>query len=324
MMFEEVFKCDNRMEIHEAQKMVDFFENDEATIIVVDSGLGGLSVAADIIEGLKVYRAFSRVRVIFFNCVPSARIGYDTMETDEHRCRVFTRALECMVSRFEPDTILLACNTLSVLYERTQFARRAKLPVLGIVEIGTELIADYLNGEPDAQVILFAAATTVRSGVHKKILSQWGFPSEQLIYQRCDGLISAIELGYRSQNTRFLTDRYVNDALKKIPDLSLLIVASLSCTHFRYIEETFWGAFRTQGIEPAAILDPTSRMSEIFLSMAKKDRFSSPEISIQVVTQTPHTLERKQSIGTLISRRSPETAAALKNDTYIPGLFRID
>jgi len=268
--------------------------------------------------------AFRCAQVVFFNCLPSPALGFDAMESGERRGRVLTRALDCMVSRFQPDAILLACNTISVIYESTAFSARATAPVLGIVEMGTDMIEDHLRRQPRAQVILFAAPTTVQSGAHKRILCDRGGSADQLMYQRCDGLISAIERDPQGPATRELVGRHVAEALKKIPDRSLPTVASFNCTHFGYVEETFRDAFRSRGIELAAILDPTGRMAGAFLAEARAGRFASPEVTVEVVTQTPHAPERREAISRLIAPRSECTAAALMNDTCIPGLFSIE
>ena len=304
--------------------MSSLFDRDEATLVVTDSGLGGLSVAADLVERLRTNAAFRRARVVFFNCIPSTNVGFDSMESDQRRRRVFTRALDCMATRFEPDAILLACNTISVIYESTAFAARTTVPVLGIVEMGVDLIEDHLRQQPEAQVVHFAAPTTVQSGAHKRILCERGCSADQLVYQRCDGLISAIERAPQGEATRALIDRQVADALARVPDRSLSIAASFNCTHFGYVEEAFRQAFRSQGIEPAAILDPTRRMADAFLSAARTGRFAHPEVTIEVVSQAPHAPERRQAISRLIAPRTEQTAAALMNDTCIPDLFSIE
>jgi hypothetical protein len=43
------------------------FEKEDITIVVTDSGLGGLSVAADVTERLKDSGIFRSARIIFFN-----------------------------------------------------------------------------------------------------------------------------------------------------------------------------------------------------------------------------------------------------------------
>lgn len=53
------------------------------------------------------------------------------------RVRVFDRALGAML-RFQPDRILIACNTLSALYPKTPFSKHSPVPVTDIIDFGVE------------------------------------------------------------------------------------------------------------------------------------------------------------------------------------------
>jgi len=299
------------------------FDKDEVSLVVTDSGLGGLSVAADCLERLTTAQTFRRARVVFFNCLPAAGVGFDGMESDRRRIRVFDRALECMAERFSPDAMVIACNTLSVLYDKTAFAGRAPCPVQEIVGMGVDLIAQHLRSNPGARVVLLGAPTTVQSGVHARLLAAQGIGADRLVCQSCHGLISAIERAPDSASTRALIRRHVREALGRLPDRAGPVAVSLNCTHFGYVRTAFRDAFRSAGIEPTAILDPTPDMAALLLAGAPTGRFASGKATIEVVGQTPIGPERKQSIGALIASHSPRAAAALRRDKCLPGLFAI-
>ncbi len=71
--------------------------------------------------------------------------GYNHFETLERRVRVFDNALRAM-DRFDPDQILIACNTLSVIYSHTPFARETNKKVREIVSHGVEMLLSTWPG----------------------------------------------------------------------------------------------------------------------------------------------------------------------------------
>jgi hypothetical protein len=89
----------------------------EITILVTDSGLGGLSVAADVAARLPESGVFEKARIVFYNAL-FHNSGYNNLKTDAEKVRIFNAVLKAMNRRYHPD-LLIACNTLSVVYEKT-------------------------------------------------------------------------------------------------------------------------------------------------------------------------------------------------------------
>jgi hypothetical protein len=55
--------------------------------------------------------------------------------------------------------VVIGCNTLSVLYPDTDFAKTARVPVLDIVAPGVALFRRELARAPDAALLLFGSAS---------------------------------------------------------------------------------------------------------------------------------------------------------------------
>ena len=141
----------------------DFFAKEEVTILVTDSGLGGLSVAADIAQRLPESGVFRSVRIVFFNALFHNKSGYNSLDSEKRKAQIFDRALNAMNKKYHPDLLLIACNTLSIVYENTRFIRKPKFPVVGIVKTGVDAIARRFDAHPDETAILFATKTTIGS-----------------------------------------------------------------------------------------------------------------------------------------------------------------
>jgi hypothetical protein len=110
---------------------LDFFRKDKVTIAVTDSGLGGLSILADAVERSKIWKSFQKVDFVYFNALFSNQGGYNTLKSRQEKTAVFDSALSSLEERYDPDIILIGCNTLSAIYNDTIFARRTRTPVKG-------------------------------------------------------------------------------------------------------------------------------------------------------------------------------------------------
>ena len=110
------------------QMITDFFsEHKNVTILVTDSGLGGLSVAADVAARLPESGVFENARIVFFNSLFHNRSGYNSLKSQDEKVRIFNIALKTMKKKYHPDLLLIACNTLSVLYDKTPFSRNPSI-----------------------------------------------------------------------------------------------------------------------------------------------------------------------------------------------------
>ena len=84
------------------------FERDSVTILITDSGLGGLSVCAELESQLSKLQSFTKVRLIFVNALPGVARTYNSMTSKEEQARMFDKALEGFVRWYRPDAILIA------------------------------------------------------------------------------------------------------------------------------------------------------------------------------------------------------------------------
>ncbi|MGB7452978.1 MAG: aspartate/glutamate racemase family protein [Lysobacterales bacterium] len=296
-------------------------EKESITIVITDSGLGGLSVLADAAEKFRQHPAFKKVNLVFFNALFSDQFGYNGLQTREEKLKVFSSALQSMQDRYAPDIILVACNTLSVLIPDTEFAKASSVPVVGIVEEGVEQIAEQLSDNPSAKNIIFATKTTVDEGTHKNLLLEQGFTDAQVMTQSCPQLTQHIEQGYDSEYTEMLIDAYVDEALSRMPDAEGPLSVSFNCTHFGYSLDFWKIAFASRGVEVAAFLDPNTRMVDFMLPPRIQQRYQQSEITVQVVSMIDIPADRQDSIGRWLHEVSPVTETALRDFELKADLF---
>ena len=69
------------------------------------------------------------MRLTFANAAPENDYGYNSMPAMDEKLRTFDRFLRSVTARFTPDSIYVACNTLSVLLPDTPYFQTAAIPV---------------------------------------------------------------------------------------------------------------------------------------------------------------------------------------------------
>jgi glutamate racemase len=293
----------------------------DITILVTDSGLGGLSVVADLATRMPESGIFRNARVVFFSSLFKERSGYNSLKNDVDKARIFQVVLEAMEKKYAPDLLLIGCNTLSVVYHDTPFSQRPKFPAVGIVEAGAGLIADQFERTAGATAVIFATRTTIESEAHKNWLVEHGYPAEKIIGQACHRLAGAINRGYQSEETMGLIRQYVAEALAKLPDPAAPLFVSLNCTDYGYSIAQFRQVFAESGYKEVSIIDPNSRLADFLFSAPRLHRFSKTQVTVEVVSKTQITEDMIASVGSVLESLSPQTAEALRRYRHEPGLF---
>ena len=133
------------------------------------------------------------------------------------RIRVFDRALGAML-RFQPDLILIACNTLSALYAHTPFSKQAPVPVVGIIDFGVDLMHAYLSARGDSRVIILGTPTTIEADTHRTRLVERGIDAERIVCQPCDRLAGEIEKDPEGATVRAMVESCIRQAAERVPD----------------------------------------------------------------------------------------------------------
>lgn len=289
-------------------------------IVITDSGLGGLSVCAELAQILERRGDFEAADLIYFDARPDPLRGYDMLPNMAEKTRAFNCALEGM-QQLNPDAILIACNTLSVLYENTPFSRKAAIPVVDIVDFGVEMIQDYLQTTPAGQVIIFGTPTTIEANTHFKRLIARGVDSRRIVCQSCYRLAGEIENGPEQPPATDMIEDYVSQAAARLPDRRQPVAAALCCTHFNYSRKPFEQSLARHIQAPVTILNPNSAMSACLTGPGSGKAPIKPSIKVSVLTKNIFTEQKIMNISRILAPISQATADALQNYHHDPELF---
>jgi glutamate racemase len=292
---------------------------DTLSLLIADSGMGGLSICADIVSGLQERRSYRSMAVTYFNAWPEQDRGYNLLPGMAERIRVFDRALDAML-RFEPDRILIACNTLSALYPDTPFSRKAHVPVTDIIGFGVEQMHAYLCARADSRVILLGTPTTIEAGTHRARLVERGIDAGRIVCQPCDRLAGEIEKDPEGATVRAMVESFIRQAAESVPDRRRPVAAALCCTHYGYSQRIFEAALQSVFEGPITILDPNKAMSAALLTDCPQGH-QDVRIDLEVVSRIVWSDEKIASIARLLETASPLTASALRQYRHDPDLF---
>jgi len=291
-------------------------------IVITDSGLGGLSVVAELEKRLKSQPIFKNVELIFFNSLYSSEYGYNSLESFSDKVKIFNNALNSIEANYNPDLILIACNTLSVVYPYTLFSQKPKPAVKGILENGVNLFNKHLQNDDD-RIILFGTPTTINSDVYKNKLIDLGVKESQIVNQACPDLESEIQRNPKSDKTENSISKFVKEASESINPIGDRIYAGFCCTHYGYSEQLFLDNLSKQFNGEVKILNPNSRMLD-FLFVAPKILYSNSNVTVRAVTQVKLRKIEIKSLSDILMNDSPKTATAIGDYEYINNLFEKD
>jgi glutamate racemase len=286
------------------------------TVVFTDSGLGGLSIMADFVRLAKLNQL--NVDCVFFNAQHSRGFGYKKMDS-KTQVEVFDRVLSTIDTMYRPNIIAVACNTLSVVYLKSDFYKNTDVKVLDIIETGKSLVK---NSDSES-VIEISMPTTTESGVYQD-------ENKQIIAVSSNtSLPDAIENGY-DKDIELIIENIFQDVQIKIETQKLQKkehALFLACTHFPIIKDKFYDIAENLGIKINTLLNPNESFSQLVvdeLINIKKGVGKEEEKGIntvKVISRTELQENEVKNISKLIENYSPETAEALRAYEYNPELF---
>lgn len=292
------------------------------TVLVTDSGLGGLSICADLVNNLTQQRRASDLSVVYFNAWPLQDKGYNYLGTDQERIRVFGNAVSAM-NQYHPDLVLIACNTLSVVFHQGGLSGQLRAPVVDIINFGVKMIAERLAGHPDSTALILGTQTTVSSQAHKKRLAEGGISGNRIAQQNCHGLAGAIERDPDSPEVKTLLDQFMAAAAARLAPGTKHIFAALCCTHYGYCQALIKKSLARHTGAKVDIINPNQAMSGQVALGQSRDRHPSCNLDVNVVSRVKLSEQKIESISTRIESVSEHTAQALRDYKFLPDLFEV-
>lgn len=290
---------------------------------ITDSGVGGLSVCAELEAQLHRSAAGGGLEIFYLNAALRDDYAYNSMASRQKKLEAFDGFLHNVTERYRPDLLYIACNTLSVLFQDPYFQGHRSFPVLGIVESGTEAMLAALREDPVCSLIVFATPTTVGEGTYATRLQDAGVPSGRFVQQACPGLPDAISNDSTGGQAEALLGEFVPAALAQFSRPPERVLAFLGCTHYGYQAGVFERHLRA-GVDDVRVINPNLAAAAAITAWIDNNaaaRRGSGRHRFRVVSRYAIPSKPLRSLPLYLGEDAPDTLAALRNFTHQPSLF---
>ena len=190
-----------------------------APIGVFDSGVGGLTVAREIM------RQLPNERIVYFGDTARVPYGSKSPETLTRYSRQIVRFLQTQ----QVKAIVIACNSasacaLEVLEEETA------LPIIDVVRPGAKTALETTR---NGKIGVIATEATISSGIYKRYIEE-SDRSVSVISKACPLFVPLVEEGlWEDPVTDEIARRYLSELIDSGIDTLIL-----GCTHYPLIRST--------------------------------------------------------------------------------------
>lgn len=185
----------------------------EAPIGVFDSGVGGLTVAREIMRNLP------NERIVYFGDTARVPYGSKSNETILRYSRQIIRFLQTQGVK----AIVIACNTASALALDT-VEQEFDLPIIGVVKPGAQVAVEATGNN---RIGIIGTEATVNSRLYPRLIQEQN-PKITVFAKSCPLFVPLVEEGWtKDAITEEVARRYLKELQEK--EIDTLI---LGCTHY--------------------------------------------------------------------------------------------
>lgn len=206
----------NRERLRIMSKQEDWHNN---PIGVFDSGVGGLTVAREIM------RQLPNERIVYFGDTARVPYGSKSKETVTR----FSRQIVHFLEKQDVKAIVVACNTASA-YALEELEKEVDIPMIGVVKPGTRAA---LAATVNKKIGVIGTEATINSGIYTRYIQ--GIDSGvKIIGKACPLFVPLVEEGlWEDPVTDEIARRYLSELVDSGIDTLIL-----GCTHYPMIRST--------------------------------------------------------------------------------------
>ena len=190
-----------------------------APIGVFDSGVGGLTVAREIMRQLPTER------IVYFGDTARVPYGSKSPETITRYSRQIVRFLQTQ----QVKAIVIACNSASACALET-LEKETNLPIIDVVRPGARTALETTR---NGKIGVIATEATISSGIYKRYIEE-SDKSVSTISKACPLFVPLVEEGlWEDPVTDEIARRYLAELIDSGIDTLIL-----GCTHYPLIRST--------------------------------------------------------------------------------------
>ena len=190
-----------------------------APVGVFDSGVGGLTVAREIM------RQIPEERIVYFG--DTARVPYGG-KSRENIIR-YSRQIIHFLMEQQVKAIVIACNTASA-YALDTVAAESDIPIIGVINAGARTAVQATR---NGKIGVIGTEGTIGSGIYTRVMKQLK-PDIQVTGKPCPLFVPLVEEGLLHDSvTDEIASRYLSVLKGKYIDTLVL-----GCTHYPLLRST--------------------------------------------------------------------------------------
>jgi glutamate racemase len=189
-----------------------------APIVVLDSGLGGLTVVQ------ALHRALPHEQIIYFGDTARLPYGSKTAST----VTLFVRQIIQYLQPFGPKHVVIACNTASALALPAVRDGFSDVPITGVIEPGARSAVAGIQDEAEPVIGVIGTEATIRSRAYVNAIHRLR-PEAKVVCRATPLLVPIIEEGRGKSDplVKLALAQYLQAILDQKPQALVL-----GCTHY--------------------------------------------------------------------------------------------
>lgn len=194
-------------------------DKSSAPIGVFDSGIGGLTVAREIM------RQLPNEKIVYFG--DTARVPYGSKS--EGTVKKYAKQIARFLVTKQVKAIVIACNTASV-FALEELKKELTIPILGVIIPGAKTAVELTKTK---RIGVIGTEATIRSNTYSKVIHEKD--KEAIVLGKaCPLFVPLVEEGWLHDTvTGEVANRYLSEF--KDRDIDTLI---LGCTHYPLLRST--------------------------------------------------------------------------------------
>lgn len=186
---------------------------------VFDSGVGGLTVAREIM------RQLPNERIVYFGDTARVPYGNKSKET----VTKFSRQIVNFLKKQEVKAIVVACNTVSA-YALEELEQETDIPIIGVMKPGARAA---ILATKNKRVGVIATEATVHSGIYTRYIKE-NDANVSTLERACPLFVPLVEEGlWEDPVTDEIARRYLSELIDSGIDTLIL-----GCTHYPMLRST--------------------------------------------------------------------------------------
>ncbi|MBO5472498.1 MAG: glutamate racemase [Lachnospiraceae bacterium] len=186
---------------------------------VFDSGVGGLTVAREIM------RQLPNERIVYFG--DTARVPYGNKS--KATVTKFSRQIVRFLQTQQVKAIVVACNTASA-YALDELEKEVDIPIIGVMKPGAKAA---IEATKNGKIGVLGTEATISSGIYNRYIQE-NNPTATVLGKACPLFVPLVEEGLWEDP---VTDEIARRYLTELIDVGIDTLI-LGCTHYPMIRST--------------------------------------------------------------------------------------